>query len=113
LVSANKARVVGSLNRTSVIGFASAALQVLERRSRGLVLRGVFLASRSGTGDLTGDRVTTGFFADWLTPFALACGLFALALFAFLAATYMTVDTRSEPDLQNISAFARSGCRLR
>ena len=55
------------------------------------------------TGDirLAGDRVTTGFFAGWLTPFALACGLFALALFAFLAATYMTVDTESEPDLQN------------
>jgi cytochrome bd ubiquinol oxidase subunit II len=54
------------------------------------------------TGDihLVGDRVTTGFFAGWLTPFAFACGLFALALFAFLAATYMTVDTRSEPDLQ-------------
>jgi cytochrome bd ubiquinol oxidase subunit II len=55
------------------------------------------------TGDirLAGDCVTTGFFAGWLTPFALACGLFALALFAFLAATYMTVDTESEPDLQN------------
>jgi cytochrome d ubiquinol oxidase subunit II len=55
------------------------------------------------TGDihLAGDRVTTGFFAGWLTPFALACGLFALALFAFLAATYMTVDTKSETDLQN------------
>jgi cytochrome d ubiquinol oxidase subunit II len=40
------------------------------------------------TGDihLAGDRVTTGFFAGWLTPFALTCGLFALALFAFLAA---------------------------
>ena len=55
------------------------------------------------TGDihLVGNRVTTGFFASWLTPFAFACGLFALALFAFLAATYMTVDTRSEPDLQD------------
>jgi cytochrome d ubiquinol oxidase subunit II len=55
------------------------------------------------TGDihLVGDRVTTGFFGGWLTPFALACGLFTLALFAFLAATYMTVDTRPEPDLQD------------
>jgi cytochrome bd ubiquinol oxidase subunit II len=55
------------------------------------------------TGDLhfVGDRVTTGFFAGWLTPFALTCGLFALALFAFLAATYMTVDLRDQPDLQN------------
>jgi cytochrome bd ubiquinol oxidase subunit II len=54
------------------------------------------------TGDihLVGDHVTTGFFAGWLTPFAFACGLFALALFGFLAATYMTIDTRSEPDLQ-------------
>jgi cytochrome bd ubiquinol oxidase subunit II len=55
------------------------------------------------TGDIhfVGDRVTTGFFAGWLTPFALTCGLFALALFAFLAATYMTVDLRDQPDLQN------------
>src|ERR1700681_2916857 len=55
------------------------------------------------TGDihLVGDRVVTGFFAGWLTPFALTCGLFALALFAFLAATYMTVETQSQPDLQN------------
>jgi cytochrome bd ubiquinol oxidase subunit II len=54
------------------------------------------------TGDihLVGDHVTTGFFAGWLTPFAFACGLFALALFGFLAATYMTIDTRSEPDLR-------------
>lgn len=55
------------------------------------------------TGDIrvAGDRVTTGFFAGWLTPFALTCGLFALALFAFLAATYLTFDTQKQPDLQN------------
>jgi cytochrome bd ubiquinol oxidase subunit II len=46
-------------------------------------------------------RVLTGFMAGWLTPFALACGVFALALFAFLAATYLTVDTKGEPELQN------------
>ena len=55
------------------------------------------------TGDIhfVGDRVTTGFLAGWLTPFAWTCGLFALALFAFLAATYLTVDTQPQPDLQN------------
>src|ERR1700716_790731 len=55
------------------------------------------------TGDIhfVGDRVTTGFFAGWLTPFALTCGFFALALFAFLAATYMTVALQSQPDLQD------------
>lgn len=46
-------------------------------------------------------RVLTGFMAGWLTPFALACGVFALGLFAFLAATYLTVDTKDDPKLQD------------
>src|SRR6266446_4457379 len=46
-------------------------------------------------------RVLTGFMAGWMTPFALSCGVFALGLFAFLAATYLTLDTRDEPDLQD------------
>jgi cytochrome d ubiquinol oxidase subunit II len=58
-------------------------------------------ALTTGNIHFVADRVTTGFFAGWLTPFALTCGLFALALFAFLAATYMTVDTQDQPDLQN------------
>ena len=45
--------------------------------------------------------VTTGYLAGWLTPFAFACGGFALGLFAFLAATYLTLDARDEPDLQD------------
>jgi cytochrome d ubiquinol oxidase subunit II len=36
--------------------------------------------------------VTTGFFAPWLTPFSFAVGALALALCAFLAATYLTVE---------------------
>lgn len=47
--------------------------------------------------------VRTGFFAGWLTPFAIACGLFALLLFAFLAATYLTIDTSHDAEVQ--SAF--------
>ena len=46
-------------------------------------------------------QIMSGFFAGWLTPFALACGVFALGLFAFLAATYLTLDTQDQPDLQN------------
>ncbi len=46
-------------------------------------------------------QVMTGFLAGWLTPFALACGVFALGLFAFLAATYLTLETKDQPDLQN------------
>jgi cytochrome d ubiquinol oxidase subunit II len=34
-----------------------------------------------------------GFFAPWLAPFPLAIGLLALALFAFLAAVYLTLET--------------------
>ncbi len=47
------------------------------------------LAAFVATGQIrvVNGRVMTGFFAGWLTPFALACGVFALGLFAFLAAT--------------------------
>jgi cytochrome bd ubiquinol oxidase subunit II len=51
----------------------------------------------SASGD-----VLTGFFAGWLTPFAFACGLFAVALFAFLAAVYMIHETRGDFRMQNI-----------
>jgi cytochrome d ubiquinol oxidase subunit II len=44
--------------------------------------------------------VTSGFFAPWLTPFSLVLGVFSLALCAFLAATYLTVELeRGEPEL--------------
>ena len=36
--------------------------------------------------------VTSGFVQPWLAPFPLAVGFFALALFAFLAAVYLTVE---------------------
>ena len=38
--------------------------------------------------------------APWLAPFPIACGIFTLALFSFLAAVYLTVEAR-EPALQN------------
>lgn len=37
--------------------------------------------------------VTSGFLAGWLTPFAWSVGALALALFAFLAAVYLTLET--------------------
>src|SRR5260370_23703531 len=54
-------------------------------------------------------RVVTGFMAGLLTPFALSCGVFALGLFAFLAATYLTLDTQDDPDLQD--DFSRPSLR--
>jgi cytochrome d ubiquinol oxidase subunit II len=64
--------------------------------------QGVILgALTTGQIQVEQGRVLTGFMAGWLTPFALSCGVFALGLFAFLAATYLTLDTRNEPDLQD------------
>jgi cytochrome d ubiquinol oxidase subunit II len=56
-------------------------------------------AMASGEIRVLDGRVTTGFFAGWTRPFAVGCGLFAQGLFAFLAATYLTVDTYNRPAL--------------
>ncbi len=55
-----------------------------------------------GSGEIRaqGGQVVTGFVAGWTGPFAIACGLFAQGLFAFLAATYLTVETGRQPVLQ-------------
>jgi cytochrome d ubiquinol oxidase subunit II len=48
------------------------------------------------SGRIRVDRVTgvvgTDFVSEWLAPFPFALGLFALALFAYLAAVYLTVE---------------------
>lgn len=51
-------------------------------------------AIASGTIRVDNGAVTSGFFRSWLAPFPLAVGFFALALFAFLAAVYLTVEAR-------------------
>jgi cytochrome d ubiquinol oxidase subunit II len=37
----------------------------------------------------------------WISPFTLAVGAMALALFSFLAATYLTIEAKGDVDLQN------------
>src|SRR6266446_9010296 len=65
-------------------------------------IQGVALGALStGQIRIVDGGVVSGFFAGWLTPFAVACGLFALALFAFLAATYLTVDPSTGSHVQN------------
>ena len=51
-------------------------------------------AIASGTISVENGAVTSGFFRSWLAPFPLAVGFFALALFAFLAAVYLTLEAR-------------------
>ncbi|HZI09162.1 MAG TPA: cytochrome d ubiquinol oxidase subunit II [Myxococcus sp.] len=53
----------------------------------------------SGTIRVEGRVVVSGFFASWLTPFAVAVGVLALCLFAFLAAVYLTHEAPS-PELR-------------
>jgi cytochrome d ubiquinol oxidase subunit II len=45
-------------------------------------------------------QLTSGFTAGWTTPFALDLGLLAVALCAYLAATYLMVEVEDQPDLQ-------------
>jgi cytochrome d ubiquinol oxidase subunit II len=56
-------------------------------------------AIASGTIRVENSVVKTGFFASWLAPFPFAVGFFALSLFAFLAAVYLTLETKNR-DLQ-------------
>src|SRR6267143_4912288 len=64
------------------------------------VLLGIVLgAIASGTIELENGVVVSGFLKSWLTPFPFAVGFFALSLFAFLAAVYLTVEA-SEHELQ-------------
>lgn len=44
--------------------------------------------------------VTGGFFRPWLSPFPWVVGAFTLALFAFLAAVYLTLEA-DEPELKD------------
>jgi cytochrome bd ubiquinol oxidase subunit II len=52
-----------------------------------------------------GRTVIANVWTPWLTPFALACGLFAVGLCAVLAATYLTVEARNAGDQQLVQAF--------
>jgi cytochrome bd ubiquinol oxidase subunit II len=50
-------------------------------------------AIASGTIHLENGSVASGFIRPWLAPFPFAVGFFALSLFAFLAAVYLTLET--------------------
>ena len=69
------------------------------------ILLGIVIgAVASGAVGRASERIGTAGFADvfvwpWLAPFPIVVGLFALALFAFLAAVYLTIDA-SEPALR-------------
>lgn len=77
---------------TRVFGVASVVTPFIQGACLG--------ALASGAIRVDGSRVLTGFFAGWTSGFAIACGVFALALFAFLAAAYLTVDAEADREVQ-------------
>lgn len=65
------------------------------------ILQGMCLgALASGAIRVEQGVVTTGFVAGWTGMFAVGCGFFALGLFAFLAAVYLTVDAAGDREVQ-------------
>jgi cytochrome d ubiquinol oxidase subunit II len=68
-------------------------------------------AAASGRIEVVGGQIGGGYFAPWLLPFPLVTGLFALALCAYLAATYLTNEA-SDPALADdfrVRALAAGG----
>jgi len=90
---AHGAEVAGALSAWGVV-FGSASIVTP------VFLGAALAAAGGGFIVVSGGRVTTGFFAGWTTPLAAVLGLFALAVCAYLAATYLTVETEDRPDLQ-------------
>lgn len=61
------------------------------------IFAGIVLASLSDDHLLvTSDESMNGYVLNWLNPFSLSVGLFTLVLFAYLAATYLTVEAPSQ-----------------
>ena len=71
------------------------------------VLLGMIIgAIASGDVATASGRIGTGSFSEvfvspWLAPFPTAVGLFALALFAFLAAVYLTIEASDDAALRD------------
>jgi cytochrome d ubiquinol oxidase subunit II len=79
-----------------IFAIASLITPVLLGVAVGAVASGAVGEQGAARGEQT---FTAAYVAPWLTPFAFAVGLFALACFAFLAAVYLTLEAR-EADLQ-------------
>ncbi len=54
-------------------------------------------AVASGSIRVAGGQLVSGFEAGWATPYGLLIGLFGVVMCAYLAATYLTVETEGTP----------------
>jgi cytochrome d ubiquinol oxidase subunit II len=76
-------RQTGTRRLSAAFALASAVAPVVLGMTIGALVSGELSGAAPPTLSLKG---------PWLAPFAIVTGLFALALFAFLAATYLTLD---------------------
>jgi cytochrome d ubiquinol oxidase subunit II len=58
-------------------------------------------AISSGHLELPTEDIWRSLFAPWLSPYSLCLGGFTLAIFAMLAASYLTVDAEGDEELQD------------
>ena len=73
-------------------GFIFSLASVLSPLFLGMIVGAV----ASGRIRVENDVVRGGYFAPWLAPFPIAVGVFAAALFSFLAATYLTNEADTD-----------------
>ena len=106
--------LVGIVLRGSAFVFRAYGMQPTETRARwGRVFAitsaltpiflGMILAALSSGEirvDMQTETLSSGFFAGWLSPFALATGVFALVLFALLAAVYLAREAELRGELE-------------
>jgi cytochrome d ubiquinol oxidase subunit II len=90
---AHGAEVAGPLSAWGVV-FGSASIVTP------VFLGAALAAAAGGYITVSGGRLTSDFYAGWATPLGAVIGLFALAVCAYLAATYLTVETEDRPELQ-------------
>jgi cytochrome d ubiquinol oxidase subunit II len=69
-----------------------------------------FLGAAAGAiagGDIHihNNQIIANYWTTWLTPFALSCGAFAVALCSVLAATYLTVEAEQAGDQELMQTF--------
>jgi cytochrome bd ubiquinol oxidase subunit II len=78
-------------------GLAFAIASVITPLLLGSVIGSVATGAVADAADrIAGGSFTDVFVTPWAAPFPTAIGFFALALFAFLAATYLTVDAQDK-----------------
>jgi cytochrome d ubiquinol oxidase subunit II len=82
-------------------GVAFAIASVVTPLLLGMIIGAVASGEVSAASRRVGDASFSAvFIQSWLAPFPLSVGLFALVLFAFLAAVYLTIEAKDE-ELRN------------